>query len=128
MDYLAIKHLHIGCVTLSISLFTLRGALQLAGVAWKRWLPLRILPHVVDTVLLGSAIWLAITIHQYPFVNGWLTAKLLALVVYVLLGKAALGAKTAPARRPLAFVAALLCVGYIVGVAITHSASWGLLG
>src|SRR4051812_8055369 len=90
MNYLHIKYLHISCVGLSISLFILRGALQQAGVEWRRWRVLRVAPHVVDSVLLGSAIWLAMTIHQYPFVNSWLTAKLLALCVYVWLGKRAL--------------------------------------
>jgi uncharacterized membrane protein SirB2 len=125
MDYLSIKHLHITCVSLSISLFALRGGMQLAGVNWRQWRVLRIAPHIVDSALLASAIWLAMTIHQYPFANGWLTAKLLALFAYVWLGKRALGADTRGAGV-VWFAAALLTVAYIVGVAITHSPSWGL--
>ncbi len=125
MNYEAVKSLHIGCVALSISLFTLRAALQWQNVAWRRWRVLRIAPHVVDTVLLGSALWLCWIIGQYPFVQGWLTAKVLALAAYILLGRMALGRTTANGQRLAAFVAALCCVGYIVGVALTHSPTWG---
>ena len=128
MDYTSLKTLHISCVALSISLFVLRGMLQFGGVNWRQWRILRIAPHLVDTLLLGSAIWLAITIGQYPFMNSWLTAKVIALFAYVYFGKLSLQAPTTPAREKLrlpAFVAALLCVTYIVGVAVNHSPSWG---
>jgi uncharacterized membrane protein SirB2 len=81
----------------------------------------------VDTVLLSSALWLAWHIGQYPFVHGWLTAKVLALLAYILLGKRALGLNTPPSQRLPFFVAALISVAYIVGVALTHSPSWGWL-
>lgn len=47
------------------------------------------MPHVNDTVLLASGIVLAITIRQYPGVSPWLTAKLLGLLGYILLGMVA---------------------------------------
>ena len=125
MLYTTLKTLHITCVTLSITLFTLRGALQWRGVNWRQWRALRIAPHLIDTLLLASAIWLAITIHQYPFVNGWLTAKVLALCAYIGFGKLALQEKQTKTRLP-AFIAALLCVTYIFGVAMNHSATWDL--
>lgn len=125
MYYETVKSLHIACVALSVSLFTLRAALQWQEILWRRWRVLRIAPHVVDTVLLGSALWLCWTIGQYPFVQGWLTAKVLALLAYILLGRVALGRNTVKGQRLPAFVAALLCVSYIVGVALTHSPTWG---
>lgn len=127
MSYTAAKHLHVTCVVLSISLFVLRGGLQLAGKPWRKSLSLRIAPHLIDTVLLGSALWMVFATGMYPFVHGWLTAKLLALLAYILLGRLALASNTAASQRPVAFVAALACVTYIVGVAMTHSPSWGLL-
>lgn len=127
LEYLWVKHLHVTCVVLSISLFAVRGTLELRSQPWRQWRLLRVVPHLVDTVLLGSALWLAWRIGQYPFVDAWLTAKVLALVAYVLLGMRALGRNTPQAQRVPYFAGALLSVGYIVGVALTHSASWGLL-
>ena len=127
MDYLWVKYLHVTCVVLSVSLFVLRAALELMAQPWRQWRLLKMAPHVIDTVLLTSALWLAWRIGQYPFVNSWLTAKVLALLAYVLLGMRALGKNTPQGQRLPYFVAALLSVGYIVGVALTHSPSWGFL-
>lgn len=126
LDYQAVRLVHIACAGISIGLFAARGAMQLGGVDWRRWRWLRIAPHLNDTVLLGAAVTLALLSAQYPFVQNWLTAKVLALCAYVALGSAALAREAPPARRRVAFVAALLCVGYIVAVARTRSASLGL--
>lgn len=126
MNYPALRDLHVTCVVISISLFVLRGSLQLAGADWQRWKPLRFLPHLVDTVLLISALWLASLLHQYPFVDAWLTAKFLALVAYVLLGRQALRPGAQAQTRAICFASALLVVAYIIGVALTHSAAWGM--
>ena len=125
MDYLLIKTLHVSCVVISISLFLVRGTLQLQSRPWRDWRVLRRAPHIVDTVLLSSALWLAWRIGQYPLVDSWLTAKVLALLAYIFLGRLALGKKTPASQRPVFFAAALLSVSYIVGVALTHSPRWG---
>ncbi len=127
MDYLWVKYLHVTCVVLSVSLFVLRAALELMAQPWRQWRLLKMAPHVIDTVLLTSALWLAWRIGQYPFVHGWLTAKMLALLAYILLGMRALDKTTPAGQRFPYIVAALLSVGYIVGVALTHSPSWGLV-
>ncbi|ABD69611.1 Invasion gene expression up-regulator, SirB [Rhodoferax ferrireducens T118] len=127
MDYLFVKYLHVTCVVLSVSLFVLRGSLELLAQPWRQWRLLKVAPHVIDTTLLTAALWLAWRIGQYPFVNGWLTAKVLALLAYILLGMRALGKRTPQEQRLPFFLGALLSVGYIVGVALTHSPSWGLL-
>ena len=127
MDYLWVKYLHVSCVVISISLFVLCGSLQLQSKPWRHWWLLRVAPHIVDTVLLASALWLAWRSGQYPFVAGWLSAKVLALLAYILLGIRALGRNTPQAQRLPYFVAALLSVTYIVGVALTRSPSWRLL-
>ena len=80
----------------------------------------RIAPHVVDTLLLLSAIWLAWALGQAPFVQGWLTAKVLGLFAYILLGGLALRPGRSKAVRSTAFVAALVTAGYIVSVAVTR--------
>ena len=126
MDYLAVKTLHVTCVVISISLFVLCGSLQLQSRPWRQWWLLRVAPHIIDTVLLSAALWLAWRSGQYPLVESWLTAKVLALLLYIGFGMRALGRKTPPAQRLPYFAAALLSVSYIVGVALTRSPSWGL--
>lgn len=128
MNLSALLHLHVTCVILSISLFVLRGALQVSGYHWRRRKILRWLPHMVDTLLLASAIGLAMMLRQYPFVADWLTAKVTALVGYVLLGRQALRDGQPRSHCGVFFLAALLVVAYIVGVALTRSAVWGLGG
>ena len=80
----------------------------------------RIAPHVVDSALRASAIWLAWSLGQFPFAHDWLTAKVLALVAYIVLGGIALRRGRTRALRAAAFVAALLTAGYIVSVALTR--------
>ena len=127
MDYLWVKYLHVSSVVISISLFVLCGSLQLQFKPWRQWWLLRVAPHIVDSVLLGSALWLAWRSAQYPFVEGWLTAKVLALLLYIGLGMRALGRNTPQAQRLPFFAAALLSVTYILGVALTRSPNWGLM-
>jgi uncharacterized membrane protein SirB2 len=118
--YLALKHLHLTAVILSFALFVLRGLWMLADspALQRRWV--RIVPHLVDTVLLASAIGLALTLRQYPFVDGWLTAKVLALIAYIILGSIALKRGRTKPIRAVAWIAALATFGYIVSVALTR--------
>jgi len=120
--YFALKHLHMLCAAISIVGFIIRGALKLQGSALlqKKWL--RIAPHIVDTVLLLSAIGLVVLIHQYPFVQGWLTAKLIGLVVYIGLGLVTLRFAQSQPARAIAYVSAILTFAYIAAVAVTKSA------
>ena len=118
--YLPLRMIHIGCAILTIARFVLRGGLMLAGAPLLRSLPLRILPHVVDTVLLASAVMLTIIVHQYPFVQSWLTTKVVLLVVYIVLGSIALKRGRTRPVRVVAFVAALATVLFLVSVARTR--------
>lgn len=126
MPYAEIRLLHISCAAISITLFALRGALQFHGIAWRRWRVLRIAPHINDTVLLTAAVTMSWYSHQYPLQQGWLSAKVLALLLYIALGSVAFREGLARKVQLLAFAAALLTVGYIVLVAISRSASLGL--
>ena len=121
--YLPLRHLHITLVTISISLFTLRGAAVLAGHNWPMKTGLRRASVLIDTGLLsaGVALWLMLGLN--PTVQTWLGAKLVLVVVYIVLGVFAL--KRAPTwRRKFAFyVASLLCAAWIVSIALTHDAA-----
>jgi len=123
---LLLKYVHVSSVLLSIAGFIVRGVWMMQGSPRlnARWV--RIVPHVVDTVLLVSAVWLAFAIHQYPFVHGWLTAKVVGLVVYIALGMIALRRGRTRGVRIGAFVAALAVFAYIVAVAVTHNPMPGL--
>jgi uncharacterized membrane protein SirB2 len=127
MDYLLVRSLHMSCAALSITLFVVRGTCQTAGWPWRQWRWLRIAPHLVDTVLLGAAISLAWWSQQYPFAQIWLSAKVVALLVYIGLGSLALRPGISRTVQLGAFLGALLTAAYIVGVAMTRSASLRLI-
>ena len=122
ISYIAVKHIHVTCAALSISLFLLRGVLMLrhSAALQQRWL--KITPHVVDTLLLASALTMVAWSAQYPFVQSWLTAKVLALLAYIVLGMIALKRGKTARIRLIAFIAALLVFAYIVAVALTKQA------
>ena len=124
--YVLAKDLHLACVVLSLGGFAARGALMLAGSPLLQARFVRIAPHVVDTLLLASAAWLAWALQQYPFVHGWLTAKLVGLIAYILLGTIALRRGRTRAVRATAFAGALLAAAYIVAVALTRQPLPGL--
>ena len=126
MDYATLKLVHQGAVTLSIGGFVARGLGSLGGAAWVRARAARTLPHIVDTVLLGSAIGLAWMLQLTPLHTPWLAAKIIGLLAYIGLGMVALRPQRPPALRAAAWVAALLCFAQIVATAITKQAS-GLL-
>ena len=119
MDYFTVKHIHMGCAAASGSQFLLRGVwmLRASPLLHQRWV--RIAPHVVDTLLLASAITLAVWSGQYPFAQGWLTAKLLALLGYIVLGTIALKRGRTRAVRTGALIGALALFAYIVAVAVS---------
>jgi uncharacterized membrane protein SirB2 len=120
MAFGLLKQLHLATIAVTLTLFLLRGAWMMADSPrlQARWV--RIVPHVNDTLLLASGIGLAVLIEQYPLVHGWLTAKLFALVAYIVLGTVALKRGKTKARRIAAWFAALLVFGYMVAVAVAH--------
>src|SRR5580765_7422178 len=123
--FVAIRHVHIACVVLSGALFCLRGSMRIANVAAANHRLLRLTSYVIDTTLLAAAVLLTIIVQRNPFLDAWLTTKVLLLVLYIVLGSLAL--KRARSRRAsvLAFGGALLTYGWIIGVAVTHApAGW----
>ncbi|MDH4095887.1 MAG: SirB2 family protein [Betaproteobacteria bacterium] len=121
--YLCVRTLHTACAVVSIAGFAARGALMLAGSPLLQHRLVRIAPHVIDTLLLASAVWLAWFLGQVPFVHGWITAKVLALLAYIVLGTIALKRGRTKRVRGAAFAAALATAAYIVAVALTRDAT-----
>ena len=123
-----LKHLHITCVALSYSLFFLRGIWMLhdSSLLQQRWV--RIAPHMIDTLLLASAIALAWQLGISPLAAPWLGAKIVALLFYIVIGAYALKRGRTKRIRLIAWLAAQMVFFYIVSVAVTHDpAPWQTL-
>ena len=127
MDYFTVKTLHQATVVLSLAGFFARGLGGLAGAGWVQSRAAKSVPHVVDTVLLLSALVLAWMLRLNPLTTPWLAAKIVALLVYIVLGMVALNPKRPLRLRAVAWLAALASFGYIVSVALTKS-PLGFLG
>lgn len=117
-----IKHLHMTLALVSIGGFMLRGGLMvmesnlLNRPFWRR------APHLVDTFLLGTGVYLAWYSHQYPFVNSmWLTAKMLALLAYIGFGLIALNHGKNKTIRIIAYAVASCCGVFMIATALRHS-------
>jgi uncharacterized membrane protein SirB2 len=121
LDYATVKLVHQGAVALSLTGFLFRGAASLAGAAWVHCKAAQALPHVVDTVLLLSALALAWLLRLTPGNAPWLLAKVVGLILYVGLGVVALRPGRPQAVRATAWGLALVVAGWIVSVAITKS-------
>jgi uncharacterized membrane protein SirB2 len=119
MDYAEWKLLHQSAVALSITGFVARGLGSFAQADWVRQRLARTAPHVVDTLLLLSALVMAWTLRLTPGNAPWLTAKIAGLLLYIGLGMLALRPGRPLALRIAAWVAALAVFGWIVSVAIT---------
>ncbi len=120
MSFLLLKQAHVALALLSLAGFVVRGWWMLQESALLKRPMTRVLPHVVDTLLLASGVGLAVWAALNPLSQPWLMAKLAALVAYILLGTLALKRGRTRAIRTGAFAAALAAYGYMLAVAILH--------
>ena len=86
----------------------------------QRWV--KTIPHIVDTLLLVSAITLAVPMRLSPLEHPWLMAKIIALLVYIGFGMLALRFGRSKTIRLYAWLFGLVTIGYIVSVAFSKSA------
>jgi uncharacterized membrane protein SirB2 len=121
-----LKLIHVSCAFASISGFGLRGYWMVSDNPLLQHRLSKVLPHVIDTLLLGSAISLLMVLHLSPLVHLWLGAKIIALLLYIGLGMAALRFGRTKKIKISAWLLALLMAGYIVSVAYSKS-PWGYL-
>ena len=126
MSYAVLKLIHVGSVIVSYAFFFLRGVwlMQDSEKLRQRWV--KILPHIVDTILLTSAIILAMTIQQNPLDHSWLTAKVAGLILYIGLGMIAIRFGKTRRTKIMAWTAAQCVFIYIVLIALTKSPVLGL--
>ncbi|MDX1488691.1 MAG: SirB2 family protein [Acidiferrobacterales bacterium] len=118
--YTLLKTIHMSTAVLTLMSFLLRGVwmLRASSMLGRRWV--RIVPHVIDAILLASAIALMVQIRQYPGTQAWLTAKVVAVVIYIVFGSVALKRGRTKVMRTTAWLGALAVYAYILMVALTH--------
>jgi uncharacterized membrane protein SirB2 len=121
MEYTFVLSTHISTVVFTSFFFLVRWfwALFSPKLLQQRWV--RILPHVNDSVLLFSGLYMAYRLQQYPFVSSWLTAKFFALLLYIVLGGIALKRGRNRRQKFIAGIAALSALTYLISVALTRN-------
>ena len=126
MSIVAIKHAHMMFAIISITLFMLRAWLAVPSPARIKSKILKIAPHIIDTLLLGLGVWLAVLTKQIPFDNSpWLTAKVIGLVLYIVVGTIAIKRGKTRNQRLIATLASIAIFACIYGDAVTKSPlSW----
>ncbi|QHJ09819.1 Protein YchQ [Paraglaciecola mesophila] len=117
--YTAVKHIHLTCIALSVLLFVLRfiWTMTQSSMLEKKWV--KITPHIVDTLLILSAVTLCVLISQYPFVTPWVTEKLVGLFMYVFMVALALKMARTNFMRVIGFIGALSWIAFTALVAIS---------
>lgn len=119
--YVIIRTIHASCALLSVLGFAVRGCLKFSTGEVPQRFVFKVLPHIVDTVLLVSAITLVIMSGLYPLVSPWVTAKVLVLLLYISLGTLLMRLKVGKATRGALYSAALFCGVYMILVALTKT-------
>jgi uncharacterized membrane protein SirB2 len=114
-----LRALHMTCAGLSIAGFVLRWIWMLTNSRLLHARATKIVPHIVDTVLLLSAIAL-VTIIGFDANAAWLSAKIAGLIVYIVLGTLALKRARTKGARTVFGVLALVVFAFIASVARTH--------
>ena len=119
MDYILLKQIHIMLAVTTLINFVIRGYWMIidSSLLHSKWV--KTIPHVIDTLLLSSAVALMIMAGFYPWFFDWVTAKILLLLLYIVLGTIALKRGKTKAQRIAAFIAALICIGLIFKSALS---------
>jgi len=109
--YPALKHTHMMLVGTSVIFFIVRFVLHLrqSPIMEKKFV--KVAPHVIDTFLLLSGFTLCFMIKQYPFVDPWMTEKIICVVAYIALGAMALKSNRNKLFKFFAFIGA---IGWVV--------------
>jgi uncharacterized membrane protein SirB2 len=116
-----LKLIHMSCALLSIGGFTLRGYWMLTENLLLNHRAAKIFPHIIDTLLLASAIGMLLVWKTSPLELNWLIAKILGLLAYIFLGMIALRFGRTKKEKGIAWLLALLSAAYIVSVAYSKN-------
>lgn len=126
MSYMALKHAHMMFALISIVLFMLRAWIAVPSPARIKSKVLKVLPHIIDTLLLILGIWLAVMMKYNPLGNSpWLAAKIIGVVLYIIVGTIAIKRGKTAQQRLIATIASIAIFAYIYGAAVAKSPlSW----
>ncbi len=113
-----VRDLHVLLAYLTVIGFVMRSVWAFSGSPWLQRKPVKILPHVIDTLLLACGLALVFNLG-YSLTSGWLAAKLLALLAYIGFGVMTLRAGDVTWRL-VGFGGAICSVGYIFLVALNR--------
>ena len=117
-----VKIIHVAFVALSFAGFVIRGIWMLRDSTLLRQRWVRITPQVVDTVLLLSAIVLAVQLRYSPMEQPWLMVKISVLVIYIAVGLVALRLGRSKRVRLSAWLLRSFIFMYLVSFAMSTSA------
>ena len=117
MEYIAIKHTHVLFALLSIILFYTRTVSRFMSGKLASNKLVFIGSHIIDTLLLVSAVALLVVASMNPLQQPWLTEKIVLVVAYIGLGFV-VSKSTQFKTQVIALTAAtisLLLIGYLAG-------------
>ncbi|GGI72419.1 SirB2 family protein [Shewanella gelidii] len=120
--YPYVKHLHLTLVAISVLFFIVRFVLHMRQAAVMERKVMKIAPHVIDTFMLLSGLTLCFLILQYPFVDAWLTEKIIGVAAYILLGVMAMHPNKNKLYKVFAFFGAMGWIVYIAKIAVFKTA------
>lgn len=115
MDYMALKHTHLLFAALSIVLFYVRAFARIKNLGFAKNKVLFISSHSVDTLLLVSAVALAITLGLKPSQQPWLLEKIILVIGFIGCGIVLARQSALKAQLSLLALATtiLLAIGYL---------------
>ncbi|HAG72526.1 MAG TPA: invasion protein [Gammaproteobacteria bacterium] len=117
MSYALIKNIHLAFAMLTTIGFCVRGVWMMTESSMLQKKLVKVLPHIVDTTLLISAVTLVVMSGQYPWVAAWVGMKIALLVAYVVLGTFALKRGKNKQIRTVFFAVSILILLALFAVA-----------
>jgi len=115
------KEIHLFCAVVTFLGFVGRGILIMRRSALMRQRWLKIVPHVNDTMLFATAIYLAVQLNIAPWDTLWLGVKVLVVLLYIGLGMIVMRPSFSFNTRITLWFVELIVFGYIVSIALTKS-------
>lgn len=124
--YIALKHLHLTFVVISLLIFFVRGVFLFINSPLLTKKIMKIAPHIINTIMLVSGVVLAVNLGMKPGEHPWIMAKIIGLIVFIVVGVGAFKVRNRLLQKIL-WIDALVVFAYIVSVAITKN-PMGFLG